>query len=284
MAESPRRCRLLVLAAALLFSTGGAAIKAASLDGWQIAGLRSGIAALFLLAAIPESRRWSPRLLPVAVCYAATLISFVLANRLTTAAHAIFLQSAAPIYVLLLGPLLLREPVRTRDMLSVAAVVAGIGCLFVSSPPSAATAPDPARGNVVAAASGVAYAFMLVGLRWLARKDSGGSAISTVVIGNLLAAVIALPIGLPMPALALSNLTVMLYLGTIQVGLAYLCLTRGLRGVSAVEGTMLLMAEPALNPVWTWLIHGEKPGAWAVVGGVLTVCAPLLNLWRPRVP
>jgi len=284
MAESPLRCRLLVIAAALLFSTGGAAIKAASLDGWQIASLRSGIAALFLLAAIPESRRWSLRLVPVAVCYAATLISFVLANRLTTAAHAIFLQSAAPVYVLLLGPLLLREPVRARDLGSIAAVIAGIGCLFVSAPPSAATAPDPTRGNILAAGSGLTYALMLVGLRWLARKDTGGAAISTVVMGNLLACLVALPIGLPLPSLGLNNLIVLLYLGTIQIGLAYLCLTRGLRGVPAIQGTMLLMAEPALNPVWTWLIHGETPGAWAIVGGVLTVSAPLLNLWSARVP
>jgi hypothetical protein len=95
MPESPRQSRLLVLAAALLFSNGGAAIKAASLNGWQIASMRSGIAALFLFAAIPESRQRSLRLVPVAACYAATLISFVLANRLTTAAHAIFLQSQA---------------------------------------------------------------------------------------------------------------------------------------------------------------------------------------------
>ncbi len=98
MTNSPLGYRLLIIAAAALFSTGGAAIKVASLSGWQIASFRSGIAALFLLAVIPESRRrWSWRMLPVAVSYAATLVRFVLANRLTTAANAIFLQSAAPI-------------------------------------------------------------------------------------------------------------------------------------------------------------------------------------------
>jgi len=86
------RSRLLVIAAAVLFSTGGAAIKAASLNGWKIAALRSGIAAVFLLAVIPESRRgWHWRIVPVAACYAATLDFFVLGNRLTTAANAIFL-------------------------------------------------------------------------------------------------------------------------------------------------------------------------------------------------
>src|SRR5678815_307458 len=109
--------RLLLMAAALLFSTGGAAVKAVSLTGWQVASFRSGVATLVLLLAVPGVRRqfrWG--MLPVAAAYAATLILFVLANRLTTSANAIFLQSTAPLYLLLLGPLLLREPIRRNDV------------------------------------------------------------------------------------------------------------------------------------------------------------------------
>lgn len=266
--------------AAVLFSTGGAAIKAASIGGWQIASFRSGIAALFLLAAIPESRRWTWRMLPVAACYAATLVSFVLANRLTTAANTIFLQSAAPLYVLLLGPLLLHEPVRRRDVGFVAAVVCGIGCLFIGSPTAFVTAPDPARGNVFAVASGVAYAFMLVGLRWLSRKSTGGAAVATVTMGNVIACAAALPLALPASAMSVKDLLVLAYLGTIQIGLAYYCLARGISHVPAVQATTLLMAEPALNPVWTWLVHREKPAAWALAGGALIVSATLWNTWR----
>ena len=264
----------------MLFSTGGAAIKAPSIGGWQIASFRSGIAALFLLAAIPESRRWTWRMLPVAACYAATLVSFVLANRLTTAANTIFLQSAAPLYVLLLGPLLLHEPVRRRDLGFVAAVACGIGCLFIGSPGAGGTAPDPVRGNIYAVASGVAYAFMLVGLRWLSRKGTGGAGIATVAMGNVVACVAALPFALPAAAPGSKDLLVLLYLGTIQVGLAYCCLAAGISHVPAVQATALLMAEPALNPVWTWLVHGERPAAWALAGGALIVCATLWNTWR----
>lgn len=264
----------------MLFSTGGAAIKAPSIDGWQIASFRSGIAALFLLTAIPESRRWTWRMLPVAACYAATLVSFVLANRLTTAANTIFLQSAAPLYVLLLGPLLLHEPVRRRDLGFVGVVVCGIGCLFIGSPAASGTAPDPVRGNIWAIASGVAYAFMLVGLRWLSRKDSGGAGIATVAMGNAVACIAALPFALPISGIYVKDLLVLLYLGTIQVGLAYYFLARGISRVPAVQATTLLMAEPALNPVWTWLVHGERPAAWAVAGGALIVSATLWSTWQ----
>src|SRR5882757_6139199 len=127
MESSPARNRFLIFAAAFLFSTGGAAIKAATLTGWQVASFRSGVAAAVLLLVLPEARRgWSWRIVPVAVAYAGTLITFVLANRLTTAADAIFLQSTAPLYLLLLGPLLLREPIRRADVFYIVAVLAGM--------------------------------------------------------------------------------------------------------------------------------------------------------------
>ena len=134
-----------------LFSTGGAAIKAASLTGWQVASFRSAVATLVLLAVVPEARRrWHWRMLPVSVAYAATLVLFVLANRLTTSANAIFLQSTAPLYLLLLGPLVLHEPIRRAGLLYALAVGGGLILFFAGSDAVAATAPDPPRGNLLA--------------------------------------------------------------------------------------------------------------------------------------
>jgi drug/metabolite transporter (DMT)-like permease len=102
---SPVAARLRLLLAAVLFSTGGAAIKAATLTGWQVASFRSGVAALAVWLLVPAARgRWSRRVLAVAAVYAATMVLFVVANKLTTAANTIFLQSTAPLYVLLAGP------------------------------------------------------------------------------------------------------------------------------------------------------------------------------------
>src|SRR5215203_4832159 len=86
--------RLRVLAAAALFSSGGAAIKAASLNAWQVAGFRSAVAAVALLLMMPEAlRRPSLRVLLTGLTYASTMVLFVLSNKLTTSASAIFLQS-----------------------------------------------------------------------------------------------------------------------------------------------------------------------------------------------
>src|SRR5436190_1260690 len=129
---APARSRLEILAAAALFSTGGAAIKACALTGWQVASFRSGMAALAVLAMVPAARRIpGPRAIAVGAAYATTLILFVRANKLTTAANTIFLQSTAPLYVLLLAPWLLRERPRRRDLAFMAAMAIGLTLFFV---------------------------------------------------------------------------------------------------------------------------------------------------------
>lgn len=272
--------RLLVLAAAILFSTGGAAIKGTALNAWQVAGMRSLIAAVLILAALPESRRgWRLSYVPVAMAYAVTLMLFVAANKLTTAADAIFLQGAAPIFVLMFSPVLLGERIRRGDAVLIAAVVCGMGLFFAANEDVRVTAPDPVRGNLLAGASALTYALMIAGLRWIARGGSGSGGLAAAAIGNLLTAAIALPLGLPFTSFEARDAAMVAWLGVFQVGLAYICLTRGIRAVPAVEATALLMADPALSPVWAWLAHGERPSALSIAGGAVILTSILVNAW-----
>src|SRR5215210_2334918 len=157
---SPRSlAHLQLLGAAFLFSTGGAAIKAADFTGWQIASFRSGIAAVALWLMTPAARRgWTWQAALVGVAYAGCLTLFVLANRLTTAANTIFLQSTAPLYLLVLAPWLLKEPVRREDLGFMLIVAAGLALFFVGVEQPRVTAPDPERGNLLAVASGFCWA------------------------------------------------------------------------------------------------------------------------------
>jgi drug/metabolite transporter, DME family len=276
--------RLLLIAAAVLFSTGGAAIKAISLSPWQIASFRSAIAAAALIVLLPEARRgWSWRLIPACIAYASTLVAFVVATKLTTAANAIFLQSAAPLYLLLIGPLLLKERIRRPDLLFAAAVAGGVTLMLFGDEPASATAPDPRTGNLIAAFSGVAWAFTIAALRWLGKRGEGENSLAAVAVGNLTAGLVALPLAFPLEVIHVSDIGALLYLGFIQIGLAYVCLTRGLRGVTAFEASALLLVEPALNPVWAWLLHAEVPGGWAVGGGAAILSAILLRNWKRKV-
>src|SRR3954469_16875441 len=196
--SSPARARLQLAGAAVLFSTGGAAIKAADFAGWQITCFRSGIAALAIWLIAAEARRgWTWRVFLVGVAYAATLTLFVLANRLTTSANTIFLQSTAPLYLALLAPWLLPEPTRRQDLLVMIAIVVGLGLTFHGTDQPGVTAPDPGRGNLLAAASGLFWALTVCGLRWMSARPERGSAAAAVVAGNVIACAVALPFALP---------------------------------------------------------------------------------------
>jgi drug/metabolite transporter, DME family len=295
-AERALTPRLQLLAAAALFSTGGAVIKAIHLSGWPVACLRSGIAAAALLLVLPQARRRpSPRVLAVAACYAITMILFVLANKLTTAASTIFLQSTAPLFVLLLGPWLLRERIRREDLLSMAAIGLGLVLLVAGLEPASATAPEPLHGDLLAALSGLTWGLTIMGLRGLGRRAesattpggdalgsaaSGGEAEAAAFWGNVLACAAALPWSLPLPPSAASDWLGLAFLGLLQIGFAYILLTRGIGRVPALEASLLLMLEPVLSPLWAWLAHGERPGPRVLAGGALILAATLLNSWH----
>lgn len=285
--DAGRRARWELIGAAALFSTGGAAIKACSLGGWQVAGLRSFVAVFAFLALVRASRRMPrPREWLVGAAYAACLVAFVVSNKLTTAADAIFLQSASPVYMLLLAPLLLGERIRGRDLAFMAVLACGIGAFFLdqiggAAVPAQATAPNVWLGRVVALGSGVAWAFTMLGLRWLgANKAAGESgAASAVLAGNVLAALACLCVAGPHVELGARDLAIVLWLGVFQIALAYKLVTQAVTHVPAFEASVLLLVEPVFNPLWAWLVHGERPTPWALVGGAIILTATLAKTW-----
>jgi len=279
------RPRLLVLAAAILFSTGGAAIKATSLTSWQVASFRSGIAALAVLVMLRGARRMPDRATwLIGLVYAATLVLFVFANKHTTAANAIYLQGTAPLYILLAAPFLLREPVTRADIAFMCTLGLGLGAFFLGQEPARQTAPDPALGNMAALASGLTWAGTVMGLRWLGRRSDNPVATQpSLVAGNILACVLTLGLALPVEQLSARDLAILGFLGVFQIGLAYVCLVAGIRGVPALEASLLLLLEPVLSPIWAWLVHGEAPGRWALIGGaIIMVATTARTAWDAR--
>lgn len=283
-AESPSsslRPRLEVLAAAALFSTGGAAVKSIGLDGWEVACFRSAFAALALVLLVPAARqRPSLRVLAVGAAFAVTMVLFVQANKMTTAASAIFLQATSPLYVLLFSPWLLKERVRGRDLVYMAVLGVGLGLFFVGLDPASATAPRPGLGNVLAALSGLTYALAVMGLRALGKREGGsGTGAAASLWGSVLVATFCLPFALPVGPSRATDWLLLAYLGFFQIALAYVFLTRGVVRVAAFEGSLLLLLEPVLNPIWAWLIHGERPGPWSLGGGAVILLATAVKSW-----
>lgn len=270
--------RLLTLAAAVLFSTGGVALKAEAFQAAQMSALRSGVAVIVLLLWMRGRVTWSPAILGMGSLYAATVTLFVAATKLTTAAAAILLQSAAPLYIALLGPVLLGERFTRRGAWWLPVIGAGLWLCAAATPAASATAPDPATGNLLGMASGVTWALTLISLRFLERGPRGaGTGLSAVVAGNAIACAVALPFAGPWPAAPLADWANVVYLGAGQIALAYICLTHAARQVPAFEMSLILLVEPVLNPLWTWWLRGEEPGVPAIVGGALILGATALR-------
>jgi drug/metabolite transporter (DMT)-like permease len=272
--------RLRLLAAAALFSTGGAAIKACAFTALQVASLRSGVAALALLVALPAARAWpSRRQWLVGAAYATTMILYVMANKLTTAANTIFLQSTAPLYILLAAPFLLGERITRRDLLFMLSIVGGLSLLFVDESRAVATARNPFVGNLLAIGSGVFWAATVIGLRWLGRKEGerGSQPIGAVVAGNVLSFATCAAFAFPIESARPVDWAVIAYLGVFQIALAYVLVTRALAVLPAFEASLILLIEPVLNPLWAWIVHGEEPGAWSLFGGAILVTATLVK-------
>lgn len=275
------QARFLLLGTAILFSTGGAAVKSCDFGPYAIACLRSLIAAATILILVPESRRgWDRRVFLVACAFATTLTLYICANKLTTAANTIFLQSTAPLYVLLLSPFLLKERIIRRDLLVLALLGLGMVLFLAGDQDATDISPDPALGNLLATIAGLSWALTVMGLRWLAKTGSSNAAASAAGLGSIIAALAVLPMALPFTSGTAQDWMLILYLGVFQVGLAYFLFTRAMPRLSAMEASLLLMLEPALNPIWAWLVHDEVPSALAMTGGTVILLALLLRARR----
>jgi drug/metabolite transporter (DMT)-like permease len=266
-----------IVVAAVLFSTGGAAIKWCGFDGWQLAGLRAGLAFTTMLTLIPEARRgWSWRTALVGCTYAATTLLYVQANKHTTAASAIFLQATSPLFILVLAPRWLGEHATGRDLLQMGMMGVGLGLfLFGGVDRASATAPNPLLGDVLAAICAVTWAFTVIGYRWIAAR--GGSVATAAASGSLTACIVALVVAFPLAPGRPVDWAVVAFLGVCQLGIPYVFLARAIPRVRALEVGLFMLIEPVLNPVWAWLVHGEQPGPATLVGGGLILGATVVR-------
>jgi drug/metabolite transporter (DMT)-like permease len=109
--------------------------------------------------------------------------------------------------------------------------------------------------------------------------------LSAVALGNLCATLVAWPFAWPLPAASSVEWATIAYLGVCQIALAYMFLTAAIRVLPALEVSLLLLIEPVLNPTWTWLIRGEHPGTYTIVGGAIIIAATALkSVYDARVP
>lgn len=281
MPDSERQARgahapplLFVLAAALLWSTGGLFIKWTSLSGLELSFCRSFFAAITVAIVTRHEGFGINRVTAIAsVLYAVLLILFVLATKETTAANAIFLQYTAPVYLLVLEPVIYKEKFRSRDLITVLVCIGGMALFFVGQ-----LRPQDVTGNLFALASGLCFALYFLLLRHPKAREVNRA--SSVIYGNILAVLMTAPWGLAaIGDMNLHDTLSVIYLGVVQLGIAYALFTVAMaRGVRSLDAGIICYIEPVLNPVWVFLVIGEQPSRWALLGGAIIVTAVIVHM------
>lgn len=249
---------------ALLWSLGGLFIKWVQLNPVAIAGMRSAIASILIWIFLKKPKfNWSKEQILCAIAYALTVILFVMANKMTTAANAILLQYTAPIYVALFSFTLLGERTTKLDWLIILIVFSGMILFFIDD-----FSTEEFWGNIVAIFSGISFAALTL----FTRKQKDGSPLESILLGNILTALIGLPF-MFQSAPTVSSWIGLLLLGTVQLGIPYILYSIAIRSVTALETILITVIEPIVNPIWVFLIFGEIPGKWSIIGGIIVLSA-----------
>ncbi|MFZ5353029.1 MAG: DMT family transporter [Bacillota bacterium] len=255
---------LLLAVTAALWSIGGLFIKLVDANPFVIAGVRSAISAIVLLAILKKPRfNWSLPQIGAGFACAATTILFVLANKTTTAANAILLQFTAPIYVALISSWFLKEKVKLSDWITIIFAIGGMGMFFYDN-----LSAQGMLGNLFAAASGLTFAMFTIFMR----MQKNGSPTESVLMGNLITAAIGLPF-LFTSVPDTSGWIYLVILGVFQLGIPYAIYSIAIKNATALEAILIPVIEPLLNPVWVFIFIGEVPSIIALAGGVIVLAA-----------
>lgn len=250
---------------AFLWSLAGLFIKVLDWNPFLIAGMRSLIAFFFLLAFVGTLRlTWSWPLVGAALANAATMLLFVSANKTTTAANAILLQYLAPVFTAIFSVLFLKERLHREQILALLLTIGGMLILFLDQLSS-----GQMFGNLLALTSALTFSLMFI----FTRMQKQGNPLQSFMASHAVAAVVALGVAffLPLPVVTARAVGSILVLGIVQIGLAALFFSYGIKRVSAVTANLLAVIEPVFNPVWVFLVLGEAPTARTLLGGSLIV-------------
>jgi len=262
---------------AFLWSTSGFFIKYLTINAFQISFYRSLIAAItvYLICTVRKQKlkfEFDTISNLAAVFYSGILILFVIATKMTTAANAIFLQFTAPMYLVVLEPLVLKTKFEPKNIITIIICIFGMILFFFGK-----LEIGSIYGNLIAIGSGICFAMFSLLLKYKKVKHKSENTLNNMITGNVLVAVIALFVIFPDFALSLNEALILLYMGAVQIGVSYIIFNEGIKYVSATESMIIATLEAIFNPIWVFIGIGEAPSVYSIIGGAIIFGA---IIWR----
>lgn len=271
----------LVLAAAIVWSSGGLIVRSVTAESWTVVFWRSASCAAFLLAYMWITERrlpWRPFVragwvaVALGCAFALSSITFVLSLALTSVANALMILALAPIIAGLLARAMLKEPIDRRTWLAIAVAFIGVAVMLGRVPSG-----DDLLGTVLAAVSAVAYSGTVV----IVRSQRDVPMVPGAFFAGVFAMLIALPLA-PTLRVAEGELPLLLFFGAGQLGVGMALFTTGARFIPAATSSLISLVEIALGPLWVWFAYGENPGSWVLGGGAIVIAALVVHTLAGR--
>ncbi len=254
-----------VVVAAILWSSGGLFIKLVTLTPMQISFFRCSVAAItFAIIFRKKILQYNRLTVLNSFFYAGVLFFYVIAMKKTTAANAIFLQSTAPIYVLIFEPIINKTRYDKNNFITIGICFFGMILFFLGD-----LTPGQLEGNIYGLMAGILFAAFFLGMKKNERKFQE----SSIFLGNIIVAFICVPFIFTIDDLTFSDLWMVSFLGVFQIAIAYAFFSFGLKRVLAVEASIISMVEPVLTPFWVFIGYREVPSTATIIGGFIIIVA-----------
>ena len=268
---SDRKGPICMVAASICWSFGGLCIKFIPWDAMSIIGLRAFFAAIvFAIYRKSVKVDFTFGNILAALCVSATTILFVFANKLTSAAAAILLQFTAPIFIIIIQFLFYKKKPKLSESIAVSITVCGMLLFFADRLDAGGL-----LGNGLAVASGLSFAGVFV-----CNKRADTNPDQSLLLGFFINIVIGAPFIFSEVTADPIAWGAVVFLGIVQVGLAYVFFSIGIKKTSALLACLITAMEPVLNPLWVALATGETPGMFAAMGGaVIFLTVVGYNVW-----
>jgi len=262
---------------AFLWSTSGFFIKYLTINAFQISFYRSIVAALtiYIICLVRKQQikfEFDRVSSFAAIFYAGILILFVMATKMTTAANAIFLQFTAPMYLVVLEPLLLKTKFEPKNIITVIICILGMILFFFGK-----LEIGNIYGNLIAICSGICFAMFSLLLKYKKIRNKSENTLNTIIMGNLLVGLVAFFFVFPDFKVDMNQSLILLYMGAVQIGISYIIFNEGIKYVSATESMIIATLEAMFNPIWVFIGIGEAPTIYSILGGCIIFGA---IIWR----
>lgn len=281
-----RNAKLKLIVAMVIFGTIGLFVRHISLPSSVIALCRGVTGTLFLIAllfwrklrfdfaAVRKNLLW---LLLSGSAIGFNWILLFESYRYTSVAVSTLCYYLAPILVILVSPLILKEPLTGKKIACVAAALVGMVCLS-----GVLQSGMPSGGELKGILFGLAAALLYASIMLMNKQLSEISALEKTIMQLGTSAVILLPycfltVGSSALTVDLKTILLLIVLGVVHTGVAYALYFDAFGAIKAQTAAILSYIDPVVAVLASVLILQEPMQSGEVIGAVLILGAAVIS-------